>query len=131
VKRYFDPAAEYIPNVAHSDELKAIVAWFGVHHGIEGVEEVYSLILVNINVLGFEPHVSFDEGENAAMFGWFRYRAKSTGKVVESDWAIQAVVRNGRIIRFHFYEDDYTLATAFRHGGSWEVENHIGRHQVP
>jgi hypothetical protein len=39
--------------------------------------------------------------------------------------------RGGRIIRFHFYEGDYTLATAFRHGGSWEVENHLGRQRIP
>jgi ketosteroid isomerase-like protein len=105
--------------------------WFGLHRGIEGVEEVYTLILANLEVLAFEPHVAFGEGEDAAMFGRFRYRAKSTGKIVESDWAIHAVVRGGRFVGFHFYEDDYTLATAFRHEGGWEVENHLGRRRVP
>ena len=47
-KRYFDQEVEYIPITADSPELKAIMPWFGVHRGIEGVEEVYSLILANL-----------------------------------------------------------------------------------
>ena len=45
--------------------------------------------------------------------------------------AIRATVHHGLITYFHFYEDDYTLATAFRRSGSWKIENHLGCREVP
>lgn len=131
VTRYFDPEVEYIHIAAHSPELKAIMPWLGVHYGVGGVKEVYALFFADVEVLVFAPNVAIDDGEHVAMFGHLRYRARRTGKVVESDWAIHAILRAGRIWRFHFYADDYTLATAFRHGGRWDVENHLERREVP
>ena len=84
---------------------------------------MYALLLANLELLDFEPKVAFGSGENAAMFGKFRFRSKITGKVVDSEWAIRATVHDGRITYFQFYEDDYTIASTFRTGGSWDIAN--------
>jgi len=131
VDRYFAEDVTYIPIAARSPELTAIMPWIGVHHGIGGVREIYELLLLNLEVLEFEIELAFGVGDDAAAFGRFHYRARGTGNEVESDWAIRATVRDGLITYFHFYEDDYTLASAFRRSGSWKIENHLGRREVP
>jgi ketosteroid isomerase-like protein len=131
VDNYFADEVTFIAIVPDSPELTAIVPWYGTRRSPAGVKEVYTLLLTNMELLAFEPEVAFGSGENAAMFGKFRFRSKITGKVVDSAWAIRATVHDGRITYFQFYEDDYTIASSFRRGGSWDIENHLERRQVP
>lgn len=131
VDRYFAEDVEYVPISRNNPELTAIMPWIGLKHGLDGVKGVFGQILENVDVLEYKTDVSFGEGESAAAFGTFKYRAKKTGRTVDSDWAIHAAMRDGKIVYFHFYEDSYVLASAFRHGGGWDVENHLGRGTVP
>jgi ketosteroid isomerase-like protein len=131
VDNYFAADVTFVAIVPNSLELTAIVPWYGTRHSPAGVKEAYALLLTNLELLAFEPAVAFGAGENAAMFGRFRFRSKITGKLVDSEWAIRAKVHDGRITYFQFYENSYTVASTFRRGGSWDIENHLGRQQVP
>ena len=125
VDTYFAQKVTFIAIVSDSPELTAIVPWYGTRHSPAEVKEVYALLLANLELLAFEPKVAFGSGENAAMFGKFRFRSKITGKVVDSEWAIRAAVHDGRITYFQFYEDDYTISSTFRRGGRWDVATHL------
>jgi ketosteroid isomerase-like protein len=131
VDRYFAEDVTYITITTHTDELKPIMPWFGVHNGRDGVKELNALLLANLEVVEFELTLAFGFEEHAAAFGRWCYRSKTTSKVVESDWAVRATVRDGLITYYHFFESDYTLGTAFRKSGSWQIENHLGSRQVP
>ena len=131
VERYFADDVEYVPISRDNPELTNILPWIGLKHGLDGVKSVFGRILENVDVLDYKTDVSFGEDENAAAFGTFKYRSKKTGRTVDSDWAIHAAMRDGKFVYFHFYEDSYALASAFRHTGGWDVENHLGRGTVP
>jgi uncharacterized protein len=122
VDNYFADEVTFIAVVQHSPELTAIVPWYGTRYTRALVKEGYALLLANLEVLAFYPEAAFGSGENAAMFGRFRFLSKITGKVVDSDWAIHATVHDGRITYFHLYEDNYTIASTFRRGGTWDIE---------
>jgi uncharacterized protein len=131
VDRYFAQDAVYVSIAVSDPELDEIMPWVGVHHGREGVSEILELLSRNLTVLGFTQEVAFSSGPNAALFGTFRYQVKATGKVVASEWAAHAVVREGLIRRLHFYENSYALASGFRSSGTWEIRNHQGARSVP
>ena len=56
------------------------------------------------------------------MFGDFRYKSNSLGKVVSSPFSILAKVVDGKLTYLQFLEDSYATAASFRSGGSWTVQ---------
>jgi hypothetical protein len=68
----------------------------------------------------------FASGENVAVFGDFRYRSKSLGKVVSSPFSIHVKVVEGKVTYLQFLEDSYATASSFRKGGSWTVQTEPG-----
>jgi hypothetical protein len=64
----------------------------------------------------------FASGENVAVFGDFRYKSHSLGKVVTSPFAILVKVLDGKVTYLQFLEDSYATAASFRKDGSWTVQ---------
>ena len=48
------------------------------------------------------------------VLGHERQRIKTTGQVVETEWAMVFALREGRIIKFHNYVDTHAVAAAHR-----------------
>ena len=60
------------------------------------------------------------------MFGDFRYKSNSLGKVVSSPFSILVKVVDGKVAYLRFLEDTYATAASFRSGGSWTVQTEPG-----
>ena len=58
----------------------------------------------------------------AAVFGDFRYRSHSLGKVVSSPFSILVKVVEGMVTYVQYLEDSYATAASFRQDGSWTVQ---------
>ena len=54
------------------------------------------------------------QGDVAFANGSFLHLVKSTGKPFSSDWALMSVVKDGKILEYHFYEDSAAFAQASR-----------------
>ena len=67
----------------------------------------------------------FASDENVAVFGDFRYKSLSLGKVVSSPFSILAKVVDGKVSYLQFLEDSYATAASFRSGGSWTVQTQV------
>jgi ketosteroid isomerase-like protein len=65
-------------------------------------------------------------GLNVAVFGDFRYRSNSLGKVVSSPFSILVKVADGKVTYLQFLEDSYATAASFRKDGSWTVQTEPG-----
>jgi uncharacterized protein len=70
----------------------------------------------------FKLSAMFASGENVAVFGDFRYRSHSLGKVVSSPFSIFVKVVDGQVTYMQFLEDSYATASSFRKSGSWTVQ---------
>ena len=71
----------------------------------------------------------FGDDEQVAVFGTFRYKANTTGKVVTSPFSIHIKVVDGKVSYVQFLEDSYATAASFRTNGAWTV--HTGGHAEP
>ena len=68
----------------------------------------------------------FASDENVAVFGDFRYKSHSLGKVASSPFSILVKVVDGKVTYLQFLEDSYATAASFRSGGSWTVQTQAG-----
>lgn len=60
------------------------------------------------------------DGDHVAVFGRFRYKSKTLGKVTDSPFAVLAKVDpgSGKIVYMQFMEDTLSTATSFAKSGS-------------
>ena len=123
IDRFFSPEIEYLVNSTLSDETTKAIPWNGMHKGKKEVKAFIARLLASVDVVNFEVKDYIAQDDKVAVFGTFVYSAKSTGKLMKTEWAIKITMRDGLIYRYHFFEDTYAIAFAFRHSGSWEIEN--------
>lgn len=102
-----------------------------MQNNAEIVKQFFSHLQSNIDMIGYSKQEVVDSGDSVAVFGKFNYQAKSTNQEFASDYAIHIKMRDGLISYYHFYENTYAVAAAFRQGGSWEIENDGRKRNVP
>jgi ketosteroid isomerase-like protein len=85
----------------------------------------------NLEVTAFGPREVISEGNKAAAFGWFRLHALSTGRTVDISYSVRFELRDGLIVKYHFLENTFDVASAFRKGSSWWVDTGGTNHPVP
>jgi ketosteroid isomerase-like protein len=122
-----DPSA----NVPLDPESQMAIPWIGTYRGPAGAYQFISHLQRNIDVVGFGPQDVVDGGETIAIFGSFSYRAKSTGRQFDSDYAIRIKLRDGKFAEYSFFENTYAVAAAFRTEGSWTLRLDEGERSVP
>jgi ketosteroid isomerase-like protein len=74
----------------------------------------------------FNVTTMFGSDENVAVFGDFRYKSNSLGKVVSSPFSILVKVVDGQVTYLQFLEDSYATAASFRKDGTWTVQTEAG-----
>ncbi|WP_426509115.1 nuclear transport factor 2 family protein [Serratia proteamaculans] len=127
---YISEDVEYISLNPQNDELKKIMPWTGKHQGLAEFKAMYELMKLACNYVSFDVDLIFGKGESAAAFGNFAYSAKQVGSVVSTPFALLVKVNNGKITYFQFFEDTYITASAYRHSGSWNIENSEGKKAI-
>jgi ketosteroid isomerase-like protein len=142
VDRYFDPDVEYMvngtpwPDPARilppiSADCHAALPWLGLYRGRQALKDFLAHMHRNLEVTAFGPREVISEGNKGAAFGWFSLRAFSTGRTVDVSYSILFELRNGLIVRYHFLENTFDVAAAFRAGGSWLLGRDGASQSVP
>ncbi len=111
---------EYVVNTRNTLTREAI-PWSTTFHGSAEVRAFFGRLMLNFDVLDFRLERVLADGEAAAAFGHFKYRAKGTGLECETDWCARFTVIGGHITHYQFFEDSYAIARAFRVSGSWQL----------
>lgn len=107
------------------------IPWIGCYRGPAGAREFIAHLQRNIEVIGFGPQDIVDGGDKIAVFGAFSYRAVSTGRQFDSDYAIRIRLVGGKFAEYTFFENTYAVAAAFRQGGSWNIDNDQRQRSLP
>jgi uncharacterized protein len=103
-------------------ELKKIMPWGGKFVGPEAFLYIRAGVVSSWDIEAFNVTTTFASDENVAVFGDFRYKSKSLGKVVASPFAILVKVVDGKVTYVLFMEDTYATASSFRKDGTWTVQ---------
>jgi uncharacterized protein len=116
------PDATYVSLNTEDAELNKIMPWAGTSRGPQAFLDNLGTMFSRWENQAFNVSTMFASGENVAVFGDFRYRSNSLGKVVSSPFSILVKVVNGKVTYLQFLEDSYATAASFRKEGSWTVQ---------
>jgi ketosteroid isomerase-like protein len=126
VNRLVAPEATYVSLNTEDAELRKIMPWAGTSRGPRAFLDNLGEMFNRWENEAFNMTEIFASGENVAVFGDFRYRSKSLGKVVSSPFSIHVKVVDGKVTYLQFLEDSYATAASFRKSGSWTVQTEAG-----
>jgi hypothetical protein len=115
VHRLVAPDATYVSLNTEDAELNKIMPWAGTSHGPQAFLGNLGEMFTRWENQAFNVTTMFASGENVAVFGDFRYKSNSLGKVVD-----------GKVTYLQFLEDSYATAASFRKDGSWTVQTQAG-----
>jgi ketosteroid isomerase-like protein len=122
VNRVVAPDATYVSLNTEDAELNKILPWAGTSRGPQAFLGNLGEMFTRWENQEFNVTTMFASGENVAVFGDFRYKSNSLGKVVSSPFSILAKVVGGKVTYLQVLEDSYATAASFRSGGSWTVQ---------
>ncbi len=81
------------------------VTYAGIRRGKDKVADFFKVIAEASEFEQFEAEEFLAQGDKVVALGHERQRIKSTGQVVENDWAMVFTVRDGKIARYRNYVD--------------------------
>jgi ketosteroid isomerase-like protein len=122
VKSVVAPDATYVSLNTENPELHKIMPWAGTSHGPQAFLDNLSSMFTRWENQAFNVTALFGSDENVGVFGDFRYKSHSLGKVVSSPFSIFVKVVDGKVTYLQFLEDSYATASSFRKDGSWVVQ---------
>ena len=126
VSRVVAPDATYVSLNTQDIELSKIMPWAGTSRGPQAVLDNLSTMFTRWENQAFNVTTMFASDENVAVFGDFRYRSHSLGKVVSSPFSILIKVIDGKVTYIQYLEDSYATAASFRKNGSWIIQTEPG-----
>jgi len=126
VNRLVAPDATYVSLNTDNPELKKIMPWTGTSKGPQAFLDNLGMMFTRWENQAFNVLTMFGSDENVAVFGDFRYKSHSLGKVVSSPFSILVQVVNGQVAFLQFQEDSYATAASFRKDGAWTVQTEPG-----
>jgi uncharacterized protein len=122
VNRLVAADATYVSLNSDNLELKKIEPWTGTSYGPQAFLDNLGLMFSRWENQAFNVTTMFASEENVAVFGDFRYKSYSLGKVVSSPFSIHMKVVDGKVTYLQFQEDTYATASSFRVDGAWTVQ---------
>jgi ketosteroid isomerase-like protein len=122
INRVVAPDATYVSLNTQDAELSKIMPWAGTSHGPQAFIGHLTMMFTRWENQAFNVTTMFASGENVAVFGDFRYKSHSLGKVVSSPFSILVKVVEGMVTYVQYLEDSYATAASFRQHGSWTVQ---------
>ena len=117
------PDATYVSLNTDNAELNKILPWDS--HGPQAFLGNLGEIFSRWETQAFNVTTMFASGDNVAVFGDFRYKSNSLGKVVSSR-SLLLKVTDGKVTYLQFLEDSYATAASFRKDGTWTVQTEAG-----
>lgn len=120
------PDATYVSLNSDNPELRKIMPWTGTSKGPQAFLDNLGAMFTRWENQAFNVTTIFASDENVAVFGDFRYKSNSLGKVVSSPFSILVKVVDGKVTHLQFQEDTYATAASFRRNGTWTVQTEPG-----
>jgi len=84
----------------------------GIKKGVEGVLRFFTVVNETWAFEAFEPREYIASGDRVCASGYYRVRARKTGRVAESEWVMMWRVRNGKCVQLQEYTDTAVLGAA-------------------
>ena len=104
----------FADDVQHYEPPAGHPPFRGTYRGREEVGALFQGMHEAVEVEQFEPREFFAEGDAVAAVGYYRFRAKATGRTYETDWVMVWRFKNGKVMEWKTYKDSAAEAAALR-----------------
>jgi uncharacterized protein len=85
---------------------------YGTYQGKEGVKEFLTNLSAIFDTKAFSVEHIVGESDIVFANGKFTHQLKTTGRLFSSDWTLMCVVKDGKILDYHFLEDSAMFVEA-------------------
>jgi ketosteroid isomerase-like protein len=102
------------PDVVWGEPANPLNPAGGTRHGHAGFLEWAEIGRDAEEILALEPRRFLSDADSVAVAGYSKVRARSTGKVYETDFVHLVTLRDGKVTRFQEFFDTFAAAEAFR-----------------
>ena len=91
----------------------AVIPYAGSRSGSKEVAQYFKDFGQAMEITAFEPQKFFAQADQVVVLGHYSGRVRTTGNVLESEWAHAFTLRDGKIAKFRGYEDSAAVVAAF------------------
>ncbi|MGK5553657.1 nuclear transport factor 2 family protein [Actinomadura kijaniata] len=89
------------------------IPWVPEVDSAEGMRTFFELLQTHVQARELDLHQIIAEGDDVVVIGRMVSQVKKTGRDIDTAFALHVTVRDGRITRYHLYEDTYAVARAY------------------
>lgn len=111
--RTAEAAALFADSVAFSIPHPPGIPWVPEVDSAEGMRTFFELLGAHVRPKEFSLDQIVAEGDEVVLFGRMVSEVKQTGRTIDTAFALHTTVREGRITRYHLYEDTNAVAEAY------------------
>jgi ketosteroid isomerase-like protein len=91
----------------------AIIPYAGTYRGIGEARRFFTTVLSSVDINQFDAEEIFGTGDKVVVTGHLNLRARSTGRLIDSDFAHVIALRDGRWLRFRDFMNTAVAMAAF------------------
>jgi hypothetical protein len=89
------------------------IPYAGDYSGKDEARRFFETVLASVDIHQFDQEHFLSDGDMVIVTGHLRLTAKSTGRLIESDYAHVITVKGGKWLRFRDFMNTYEAAQAF------------------
>lgn len=108
-----EAAALFADSVSFSIPHPPGIPWVPEVDSANGMQTFFDLLRTHVRPKEFDLRQVIAEGEDVVLTGRMVSEVKKTGRDIDTAFALHATVRDGRITRYHLYEDSYAVGKAY------------------
>jgi ketosteroid isomerase-like protein len=111
--RTAEAAALFADSVAFAIPHPAGIPWVPDVDSAAGMRTFFELLGTHVRPKSLDVHRIVADGEDVVLLGRMVSEVKRTGRDIDTAFALHTTVRDGKITRYHLYEDTHAVARAY------------------
>ena len=89
------------------------IPWVPEVDSAEGMRTFFELLQTHVQGKELDLHQIITDGDDVVLVGRMVSEVRKTGRDIDTAFALHTTVQNGRITRYHLYEDTHAVARAY------------------
>jgi ketosteroid isomerase-like protein len=90
-----------------------VIPYANTYRGIEQARRFFEIVLSSVDINQFDAEDIFGTGDKVVVTGHLNLKARSTGRIIDSDFVHVITLRGGKWLRFRDFMNTATAAAAF------------------
>lgn len=111
--RSAEAAALFADSVSFSIPHPPGIPWVPEVDSADGVRTFFELLQIHVRGKEFDLRHVIADGDDVVLIGRMVSEVRKTGRDIDTAFALHTTVEEGRITRYHLYEDTYAVAKAY------------------